>query len=52
MTDHDWMETGSLVRLSDGWFFDTDLQVRFRLDENGVPVGEDGKPLAEQHPRG
>lgn len=46
--EQDWMETGTVVALADGWFLDTEARIRFRLNEDGVPVGEDGQPISEQ----
>jgi len=47
-TDDDFMEVGSLVPLKDGWFLDTESNVKFKLDEDGNPVDAYGMPLFEE----
>lgn len=44
----DYMELGDLVPLADGWYFDTETNTRFKLDEDGTPVDEWGEPIFEQ----
>lgn len=45
----DFMETGGLVPLSDGWFLEVETNIKFRLDEDGTPIGEDGRPLDDDY---
>jgi hypothetical protein len=46
--DQDWMETGTVVSLPEGWFYDTERKIKFRLNEDGAPVDKDGVPISEQ----
>lgn len=43
MDDH--MEYGRVVTLEDGWMMDTVTQQKFRINEDGDPVDEFGRPL-------
>lgn len=44
----DFMELGSIVPLEDGWYLDTESDIRFRINEDGVPVDAKGVPILEQ----
>lgn len=55
MVDDDFMEVGSLVPLADGWYVDRETNVKFRFDEEGRAVDEQGDlllPIYEQEYEG
>lgn len=45
-TDDDYMQVGELIPLDGEWFLDTESGVRFRLDDDGNLVDEDGDVIA------
>ena len=51
MVESDFMEVGSVVPLSDGWYLDRETNVKFRFDDEGQAIDEQGDlllPLYEQ----
>lgn len=47
-TDDDFMEMGALVPLKDGWYLDTNTNIKFKLDEDGNPVDAYGMPIFQE----
>lgn len=43
----DFVETGEIIGLPDGWYLDTKTKTRFQVKEDGSVVAEDGTVLRE-----
>lgn len=49
MVDHDHMEVGHVIPMEDGWFMDKETRVKFRFDDEGHPIDEQGTLLMPLH---
>lgn len=45
-TDDDYMQVGELIPVDGEWFLDTETGIRFRLNDDGDLIDEDGDVIA------
>lgn len=45
-TDNDYMRVGELIPIEGEWFLDTETGIRFRLNDDGDLVDEEGDVIA------
>jgi hypothetical protein len=47
MQNHDHMETGSITAVGGGWYWSDEIHKKFRWDEQGRVVDEEGNILVD-----
>ncbi|MCA1806433.1 MAG: hypothetical protein LC687_01005 [Actinobacteria bacterium] len=49
-TDNDYMEVGELIPIDGEWFYDTESGTKFRLNDDGDLVDEEGNVITPGDP--